>query len=1197
MKNKTRSRLFTTILLLGGGLVALSGLTSCNNFLKASEVKKEIEDAIAYANAKSCKLYLKSDAAMGSFLSGNEVNCKVGYTTDLQFTLKKDDWYFVSLEAVSSTDETQSRADFVEYTLNENKSDLERGVYVITVKLLKAADDILIRPKCLEIPCIKTYSPSGTRTQYANTPIVITFSVPVEDETVSQADSIFNYDNIKLTATNVDYSFYNDSFNGDMKDYFYPPEFNSQKTVLTLTPKSELLKQFVAEKTPSFLEINVSLLNITIEQEGISFSLKSGTISNFVIRYNSETETNPPVKSDFFITKKEITLSSAASVDEEDKYKEKESGYWSDGQTKDLLAPSTLYIYGKFYDQDSGVAVIEVTELLEHPDSNSWPLVKPNYTTSYSIKENNACVSYYEDGTGYTSFVIKYTLQDTLSSSPTAGLYSLTVSVKDLCGNTWKSKRIGVLSMEYADFLYTAWDKATNQYLADTSGNIKITPFDVCNAPFSKVSGKTGTYDFAKYNSDIKTIRIKDEERPSVFLLYDNVSPNDITNEVANKQGYIISANDVDYVCEYIDRRGTKRRELFTAYNSTTMERTLVLDVDTVAGKSFDIIPMYNGSPIGRQNFIFPDVPLLYTIRTSAFSIAEPDDSSTNNTYHRIALCKYPDGSCKLVFLSEGGSLTKSNIPDDCTCYFIYAKLRRKLKKNADSPGQEFATKKYSFNSNTKNYDPVRNYTGQNADQTLWTELDSGFDPVSTWFDRGLVAELLGPYSKTQANESALGAPQPSLAMSRGNDGYINVTFQWASNLWEKYDTLVLVCMYDNNLSKKTITLRSTDTFDKDNKVCYTVPIESEKFFKSSYHSVSYVSLSYECKGMKNDVVSPKAYNSADEFSLSGLSEDEIKALDNIKPSALSYSNTACTNKGKIAYEFLSHDFGSGFKSGKVWVNNKTSAKVMSAVTVKNKCYGVQIEISDDSGLIWGNNTLRYKLEDNAGNITEGTLEFDPKNKTTFVHDCLSGVSYSSNTFKATVNSPYASYRINNDDGKGSLKVFGYKSSTGWDETPLAIYNLSNPVPSTGILSVTASGYEYINVIYNYTTDYFSHFYNCGTITAAGKNNYVIPNGTKKDSVVICSSDPKVLVRIYSIKDNTIYKDVCQTWNEDKWDMMGDIETYNGEKNEKIITVSANTPTVFTNNWLKSDNSIGRYYCVVAHFANGDCVASPVMHR
>ena len=51
------------------------GLASCNNFLKATEVKKEIEDSIAYANAKSCKVYLKSDASVGSFLSGNEVDC------------------------------------------------------------------------------------------------------------------------------------------------------------------------------------------------------------------------------------------------------------------------------------------------------------------------------------------------------------------------------------------------------------------------------------------------------------------------------------------------------------------------------------------------------------------------------------------------------------------------------------------------------------------------------------------------------------------------------------------------------------------------------------------------------------------------------------------------------------------------------------------------------------------------------------------------------------------------------------------------------------------------------------------------------------------------------------------------------------------------------------------------------------------
>ncbi len=819
--SQLKNGIFTVLM---GALFCIT-LASCNNFLKGSDARKEIETSIAYANAKACTLYLKSDPAKGSFLSEGGVTCKVGFSTELQFTLKKNDYYFISLKAVSTADEAQSREDYVEFKLNEKKSDLERGIYVFTAKLLKAADDILIQPECLELPYLKQYSPSETRVQYANTPIVITFNMPVEDEAVSQADSAFNYNNIKLTAANVDYSFYNDSFNGDMKDYFYPPEFNSQKTVLTLTPKSELLKQFVAEKTPSFLEINVSFKNVTVEHGDLSFSLKEGSVSDFVIRYNSETEEVPPVKTDFFITKEAVTLSSAASVDDDDKYAEKDSGY--DEIKKEFLSPSTIYIYGRFYDQDSGVAVIEVAEKLEASATGSF--TSANYTTSYSIKENNACVSYYEDGTGYTSFVIKYTLQDTLSPTPTAGYYSLTVSVKDLCGNTWKSKKIGVLSMEYADFLYTAWDKVRNKYPAtgDTTStksyttNLKRTPFDVCNAPFSKVSGAAGTYDFAKYNSDIKTIRIKDEDRPSVFLLNNNITPNDISNDTNNNKLYVISSKDVDYVCEYIDRRGTKRREPFTAYNFNpeTKERTLVLDVDTVAGKSFAVIAMYNGSPIGRQNFIFPDVPLLYTIRTSAFSIAQPDDSSTNNTYHRIALCKYPDGSCKLVFLSDGGSLTKSNIPDDCTCYFIYAKLR---KPKSDSPEQEFATKKYSFDPSTKEYSVDSRYTS-----AVWTELDSGFDPVSTWFDRGLVAELLGPYSKTQAFEDYLLTPQTSFALSRGNDGYINVTFQWASDLWEKYDTLV--CKYGNAYGKETITLSSTDTIIKGNKVCYTVPIESKK--------------------------------------------------------------------------------------------------------------------------------------------------------------------------------------------------------------------------------------------------------------------------------------------------------------------------------------------------------------------------------
>ena len=1177
----SKKSLFT---ILGGAFFCIA-LASCNNFLKANDVKKEIEDSIAYANAKACTLYLKSNPAMGSFLAEGGVTCKVGYSTELQFTLKKDDYYFVSLEALSTTDENQSRADCVEFTLNEKKSDLERGVYVISIKLLKAADDILIQPKCLEIPYIKQYSPSETRVQYANTPIVITFNIPVEDEAVSQAESVFNYDNIKLSATNIDYSYYNDFFDGDMRDYFYPPEFNSQKTVLTLTPKGELLKQFVAEKTPSFLEINVSFKNVTVEHGDLSFSLKEGSVSDFVIRYNSETEEVPPSEIDFFITKEEITIDSAASVADDDKYAEKTS-YHYDGYTKDLLAPSTLYIYGKFYDQDSGVAVMEVTEQLEYTDLST----KPSYTTSYSVRENNDSISFYEDGTGYTSFVIKYTLQGTLRQSPVYGLFSLTVVVKDLCGNSWKSTKIGVLCREYASlYYYTAWDKTYNKYptIADDptksppdnyvdDSNLKPTNFDVCNAPFSKVSGAEGTYDFARYNSDIKTIRIKDEEKPSIFLLYGNVKRSDITSNNNDKAKYVIYSNEVDYVCEYVDRYGNKRRDQFTPYdpNSETKERTLVLDLDSVAGKSFDIIPMYHGCPIGRQKFTFPDVPVFSSISDRSFNVASAVDESTSNTNHGLALCKYPDGSYKIVFLT-GGSADKTKIPDNGSCYFVYARLR--------GSGQDFSQNKYTFNG--IKYSPDSNYTA-----AVGTELNYNFQSTKKWFDRGLLSELLGPYSKTESAKQTPGVPSTSFAMSRGNDGYINVILQWNSDLWENYDSLVC------KLDKTVINLMPTDTFTKDDKVCYTVAVESNKFFTASESSVEYKSFSYTCKGIKNNITSS---SESKNVSLDGLSEDEITALDNIKPHDLYFNKLICNNARNLYYEFLTYDYGSGLKTGtskgQVWVNDKPTAFLMEPIEGKVNCYGVQIDVNS---LNWGKNTLKYKLVDKADNTTEGTLDFNPSfsSITGIIHNCLTDITFSSNTLTASMGIISNGYtygdRINNRDGKSELKVFGYNGSE-WTSEPIKTYNKDNTVPAAGI-SVNVSSYTFVNVIYTGQYAYYNHIYYNGSFASTGTYNYVVPNGTKKDSVVICSNNNNVLVRVYSISDSGIYKDACQTWNEEKWEMLGTRES------EEILTFTAGTlkaPVVFTNSWLQGTTNSGKYYCVVAHFANGDCVASPVMHR
>ena len=342
MKLKNNSFLFTVIFLLGAGLCAIAGLTSCQNFLNGAENRKQLKESIAYANAQSCKLYLKADAATGSFLSGNEVNCKVGYTIDLQFTVNKADWYFVSLKAVAANDEDQSREEYVQFTLNENSSDIEKGIYVVTVKLLKPASDIMIKPKCIELPYVSNYTPSELKPQYANTPIVVYFNEPVETPDTSTEDSIFNYDNISLTYRNTStYELYN------MKEYFYPPKFNNKKTELKFCPNGAALKKFIEnEQGLPYIDIEVSFSDkIVIEKEGLPFGLKNNSKSTFKVRYNSDVELEKPVFDDFFMTTKSFSLDSESSFPGEEE-KLFETDRITDVETFFRnLVPSTFYIY------------------------------------------------------------------------------------------------------------------------------------------------------------------------------------------------------------------------------------------------------------------------------------------------------------------------------------------------------------------------------------------------------------------------------------------------------------------------------------------------------------------------------------------------------------------------------------------------------------------------------------------------------------------------------------------------------------------------------------------------------------------------------------------------------------------------------------------------------------------------------------
>ena len=84
--------LFTTTLWLGVGLSLLTNLISCDNFLNASQVKSEIMDSIAYANAPDITVTVSpQNNLQGQVTTGNRVTVKIGYPFTVNFVV--DDAY------------------------------------------------------------------------------------------------------------------------------------------------------------------------------------------------------------------------------------------------------------------------------------------------------------------------------------------------------------------------------------------------------------------------------------------------------------------------------------------------------------------------------------------------------------------------------------------------------------------------------------------------------------------------------------------------------------------------------------------------------------------------------------------------------------------------------------------------------------------------------------------------------------------------------------------------------------------------------------------------------------------------------------------------------------------------------------------------------------------------------------------------
>lgn len=561
--------LFLKNTILGGAFLFLvvCSLASCENFLKGSDIKKDLENNIAYNNAEVVNVDLVCPQEMGKIFPASTYSARIGFEFEVQFIPNTDDYVLKNpakvFEAVSRKDNTVSLNDYVEFTaVTQTEEDKKDGLYRAKVKILKKSDDIQIQPGCYEVPAIKSHTPeTSVALSYANIPIVIQFNMPMESPDVTSEQTLFNYDNILLTYGTKKVS-----------EYFNAPVFNDDKTELKLIPKWQELMNYIKKENVGSMLIDVSFTDkIVVAREGVELTIKNKGIA-FSVNYVPVVETTPPEQYDYFVTRHEITLEDVQTIADEDKFHFESlsvQGSMSSEEFGNLLFQNAtngiVYIYGRFYDKDSGVQSVVVTHRrIQKKDGTNvgeqeWKTVyKKGSAGTEFITQNNE-----------TRFCIMHKLDNGKNGEKADGAYILNVEVKDACENT-----------------ANAYDKTDTRKQRKTITAIKKSGFygwmgsGIINngAGFygNVISGTTFNED--DYREKIKNLYL--------YMIFENYED--------DAQALFGKENDIYYLpetftieCEYIDKSGKPTKGTFNLTEEseeTEPEWNLRLDVDSVSG-------------------------------------------------------------------------------------------------------------------------------------------------------------------------------------------------------------------------------------------------------------------------------------------------------------------------------------------------------------------------------------------------------------------------------------------------------------------------------------------------------------------------------------------------------------------------------------------------------------------------------------
>ena len=339
-------------------------LASCENFLNGEQTKNEILDAIAYNNAPSCTIILDDSDVAGSFLSGSEKNCKVGYTIDVQFSVKSKDYVYMGMKAVSKSNPAVSRSEYVKFTDLSTEEEKQAGNYKVQIKLQKKCDDIMIKPVCLLIPQVTQVSPLNDNTTYPqDTSIKVAFNKPVNLSDFADENGFLK--NISITSGETNLL---DTTTEDGPHYKAPYLENEGKTlVIPIVKGNYLFKNSSA--TTMKIDVTVNLLGLkdAVENENVEFVQNE---YSFTFKVNSQKDNVAPQLKTLRIARTQEDAENGTNLIAMDEFTHyADSSKYNDDST--VVAQNIqnhhvnkVWIYFEANDLDSGVDALEIKEQL-----------------------------------------------------------------------------------------------------------------------------------------------------------------------------------------------------------------------------------------------------------------------------------------------------------------------------------------------------------------------------------------------------------------------------------------------------------------------------------------------------------------------------------------------------------------------------------------------------------------------------------------------------------------------------------------------------------------------------------------------------------------------------------------------------------------------------------------------------------------